>query len=67
MVDLETWVPWGYVCIRVDSRGAGRPPGFMDLFSPREVKDYYDAIEWAGIPGVEQWQGRAKGDLLLCN
>lgn len=54
MVDLETWVPWGYVCIRVDSRGAGRPPGFMDLFSPREVKDYYDAIEWAGKPGVEQ-------------
>jgi predicted acyl esterase len=48
-VDPETWVPWGYVCIRVDSRGAGRSRGLMDLFSPREVRDYYDAIEWAGI------------------
>jgi uncharacterized protein len=48
-VDPEIWVPWGYVCIRVDSRGAGRSPGKLDIFSPREVKDYYDAIEWAGI------------------
>jgi uncharacterized protein len=47
-VDLETWVPWGYVCIRVDSRGAGRSPGKLDIFSPREVMNYYDAIEWAG-------------------
>ena len=46
-VDPETWVPWGYVCIRVDSRGAGRSPGRLDIRSPREVKDYYDAIEWA--------------------
>jgi uncharacterized protein len=48
-VDPEIWVPWGYVCIRVDSRGAGRSPGRLDIFSPREVKDYYDAIEWAGV------------------
>jgi hypothetical protein len=46
-VDPETWVPWGYVCIRVDSRGAGRSPGYLDIFSPREIKDYYEAIEWA--------------------
>lgn len=46
-VDPETWVPWGYVCIRVDSRGAGRSPGQLDIFSPRETKDYYNAIEWA--------------------
>ncbi|KIW67242.1 hypothetical protein PV04_06507 [Phialophora macrospora] len=47
-VDPEIWVPWGYVCIRVDSRGAGRSPGFLDVFSPRETRDYYHAIEWAG-------------------
>lgn len=46
-VDPETWVPWGYACVRVDSRGAGRSPGRIDMFSPREIKDYYDAIEWA--------------------
>jgi uncharacterized protein len=46
-VDPETWVPFGYVCIRVDSRGAGRSPGKLDIFSPRETQDYYHAIEWA--------------------
>ncbi len=47
-VDPETWVPQGYAVIRVDSRGAGRSPGFLDILSPREVRDYHDAIEWAG-------------------
>lgn len=47
-VDPEIWVPWGYAVIRVDSRGAGRSPGFLDPQSPREVRDYYAAIEWAG-------------------
>jgi predicted acyl esterase len=46
-VDPEKWVPDGYACVRVDSRGAGRSPGRMDLFSPREVKDIYECIEWA--------------------
>ena len=27
LVDPEKWVPDGYVCVRVDSRGAGRSPG----------------------------------------
>jgi hypothetical protein len=49
VVDPEKWVPDGYVCIRVDSRGAGRSPGEMDLWSPRETQDYYDCIEWAGV------------------
>ena len=46
-VDPEIWVPWGYAVVRVDSRGAGRSPGFLDPFSPREIRDYYEAIEWA--------------------
>src|SRR5438034_4974870 len=49
VVDPEKWVPGGYVCIRVDSRGAGRSPGFIDHFSPRETRDFYQCIEWAGI------------------
>jgi len=48
-VDPEKWVPEGYVCIRVDSRGAGRSPGYLDIFSPRETRDYYECIEWAGV------------------
>jgi predicted acyl esterase len=47
-VDPEKWVPDGYVCVRVDSRGAGRSPGRLDIFSPRETRDYYECIEWAG-------------------
>jgi hypothetical protein len=46
--DPEKWVPDGYVCVRVDSRGAGRSPGYLDIFSPRENQDYYECIEWAG-------------------
>lgn len=48
-VDPEKWVPHGYVCIRVDSRGAGRSPGYLNPFSKRETRDYYECIEWAGI------------------
>jgi len=47
-VDPEIWVPWGYAVVRVDSRGAGRSPGYLDIFSPRETLDYYHSIEWAG-------------------
>ena len=69
--DPEKWVPDGYVIIRVDSRGAGRSPGYLDIFSPRETQDYYQCIEWAGVQpwsngkvgllgisyyGVNQWQ-----------
>ena len=46
VVDPEKWVPDGYACVRVDSRGAGRSPGCLDPFSPRETKDIYDCIEW---------------------
>ncbi len=71
VVDPEKWVPEGYVCVRVDSRGAGRSPGFIDPFSPRETRDFYACIEWAGVQpwsngkvglngisyyGINQWQ-----------
>jgi putative CocE/NonD family hydrolase len=47
VADPEKWVPDGYVCLRIDSRGAGRSPGYIDPFSPRETQDIYHAIEWA--------------------
>ena len=71
VVDPEKWVPEGYACVRVDSRGAGCSPGYVDPFSPRERKDFYDCIEWAGVQpwssgkvglngisyfGTNQWQ-----------
>ena len=48
VVDPEKWVPEDYVCVRVDSRGCGCSPGYIDHFSPRETLDYYQCIEWAG-------------------
>lgn len=71
LLDPEKWVPDGYVLVRVDSRGAGRSPGVVDVWSPRETRDFYDCIEWAaaqswcsgkvGLSGVSyfaknQWQ-----------
>jgi predicted acyl esterase len=49
VVDPEKWVPDGYVCIRVDSRGAGRSPGVSNQHSPRETRDFYECVEWAAV------------------
>ena len=49
VVDPEKWVLHDYACVRVDSRGCGCSPGYIDHFSPRETKDFYDCIEWAGM------------------
>jgi len=71
LVDPEKWVPDGYACVRVDSRGAGRSPGVINIWSPREARDLYHCIEWAaaqpwsngrvGLNGISyfatnQWQ-----------
>jgi predicted acyl esterase len=47
VVDPEKWVPDGYVCIRIDSRGAGRSPGISNQHSPRETADIVESIVWA--------------------
>src|SRR5450759_318161 len=46
VVDPEKWVPDGYVCVRVDSRGAGRSPGYLSHNNARENTDFHDCIEW---------------------
>jgi predicted acyl esterase len=51
VVDPEKWVPHGYAVVRVDSRGCGCSPGYIDHFGPREQQDYYACIEWAGVQG----------------
>ncbi|HET9904225.1 MAG TPA: CocE/NonD family hydrolase [Xanthobacteraceae bacterium] len=58
LVDPEKWVPDGYAIVRVDSRGTGRSPGYMDLLSAREAKDLYDCIEWAG---TQDWSNGKVG------
>ncbi|MBV8424420.1 MAG: CocE/NonD family hydrolase, partial [Candidatus Eremiobacteraeota bacterium] len=60
VVDPEKWVPHGYACVRVDSRGAGASPGFVEPWSPRETKDFAQCIEWAG---TQPW---SSGKVGLC-
>lgn len=57
-VDSAVWVPRGYVCIRVDSRGVGRSPGLQAPFSVQQSEDYFDAIEWAG---TQPWSNGSVG------
>jgi uncharacterized protein len=58
--DPECWVPHGYAVVRVDSRGAGWSPGFMDPACPKEVEDLYQCIEWAG---TQDWSNGKVGML----
>jgi len=58
--DPECWVPHGYAVVRIDSRGAGWSPGFMDPASPRETWDLYQCIEWAG---TQPWSNGKVGML----
>jgi predicted acyl esterase len=60
VTDPERWIPHGYVCVRVDSRGAGWSPGFMSVNSPREIEDLYQCIEWAG---TQPWSNGKVGML----
>src|SRR5579883_2159218 len=71
VVDPEKWVPHGYACVRGDSRGCGRSPGFIEHFSARETRDFFECIEWCAVQpwcnskvglsgisyyGINQWQ-----------
>jgi putative CocE/NonD family hydrolase len=58
--DPERWVPHGYAVVRVDSRGAGWSPGFMDPGCPKEIDDLYECIEWAG---TQPWSNGKVGML----
>lgn len=56
--NASTWVPRGYVVVRVDGRGVGGVPGRLDPFSRQEARDYYDAIEWAA---AQDWSDGSVG------
>ncbi len=75
VADPERFVQDGYVVVRVDSRGAGRSPGFLNPLSSREAEDLCSCIEWAGTApfsngrvgllgvsyhAINQWQAAAR-------
>ncbi|MVU77178.1 CocE/NonD family hydrolase [Nocardia sp. ET3-3] len=59
-VDPQVWTAAGYAVVRVDSRGSGASPGHLEIFSEQETRDFYEAIEWAG---VQPW---SSGKVGLC-
>lgn len=58
VADPERWIPWNYAIVVVDSRGAGESPGKLWVWSPQEVQDYFDCIEWAG---TQKWSSGKVG------
>jgi hypothetical protein len=46
--------------VRVDSRGSGWSPGYMDPLCPQEDEDLYQCIEWAG---TQPWSNGKVGML----
>ena len=67
VVDPEKWVPDGYACVRVDSRGAGRSPGHLSHNNARENQDLCQCIEWSAAPGLRSGTAAAAsgGDLRV--
>ena len=55
----------GYACVRVDSRGAGRSPGFIDHFSPRETQGFLRLHRMGRRAALVERQGRAQRHLVL--
>ena len=58
LFDPEKWVPEGYALVRVDSRGAGRSPGMLDVWSAREAQDIAQCVDWAG---TQPWSNSKVG------
>ena len=58
VADPERWIPWNYAIVVVDSRGAGESPGKLWVWSPQEIDDYADCIEWAG---TQEWSSGKVG------
>ena len=60
LVDPEKFVPDGYICLRIDSRGCGCSEGHIDCYSDRETQDIYECIEWAAC---QPW---SNGKIGMC-
>ena len=58
------WPSRGFVRAQMDVRGTGASDGNLDdnYFSPREVRDSYEAIEWLGTQAWSNGRVAAYGD-----
>jgi len=65
VVDPEKWVPEGYAIVRVDSRGAGRSPGYRIALT-LQVKDFERPGD-TGHLGTEERPMRGSGPFTHTN
>ena len=65
LFDPEKWVPDGYICVRVDLRGAGRSPGYLETWSPRESQGHRGLRRLGRRAAVVERQGRPARHLVL--
>jgi predicted acyl esterase len=56
--DPGFWVPNGYVVVAANARGFYDSEGQPSIYSAKDVEDYTDVIEWAGI---QPWSNGAVG------
>lgn len=56
--DPGFWVPNGYVLIKLALRGTSGSVSRISMMSEQEPRDFYDAIEWAG---VQPWSSGSVG------
>ena len=59
VVDPEKWVPDGYACVRVDSRGTGRSPGLHRPLLP--ARDAGTSTSASSGPGAQGWSNGKVG------
>ena len=65
VVDPEKWVPHDYACVRVDSRGAGCSPGFIDHFLAARDQGLLRLHRVGGRAALVERQGRSQRHFLL--
>ena len=63
--DPEKWVPDGYICVRVDARGWGRSPGYIDHVRDAGHPGLVRLHRVGGRPAVEHRQSRPARHQLL--
>ncbi len=65
VVDPEKWVPHDYVCVRVDSRGAGCSPGVHRSFLAARNQGFLRLHRMGRRAALVERQGRAQRHFLL--
>ena len=59
--DPVYWVQQGYAVLQADVRGMHNSEGHAGVLRQQDAEDYYDLVEWGGVPAVVHGAGRTHG------